>query len=388
MSDDRATRFQPDYAASPAEYLTLVLDRLGMTQADLAARTGLSVKHVNQIVKGVANVSPETASQLEYATGEPAELWAALDARHQALKARTRSRERLAESLGWLDRFNLKELHERGLIPTGGRSVETVEALLRYFGISDPKGWDRVWQPSLTSFRRSPSFTPDATATTVWLRAGQVAAAEIKTRPYDPKVLQAAVPQLRALTRLDPAAALPELQSTMAELGVAVAFVAEFDKCHASGATWWASSSKAVILLSNRGKREDRFWFSFFHEVGHVLLHAKRDTFLDQSHTDGDADDSPPWAESAPASALIDDGSRDSKVEQEADTFASEALIPLEFRPLIAQLATETAVIELAARIGVSAGVVAGRYQFETSNYRKYNPLRRVVPHRVFERLG
>ena len=385
MTAGEAARFQPDYAASPAEYLNLVLSRLGMTQSDLAARTGLSAKHINQIVKGIANVSPETASQLEFATGEPAELWAALDARHQALKARTKARERLAASLSWLDKFNLKELHKRGLIPGHTHSVETAEALLRYFGISDPDGWDRVWKPSLTSFRRSPSFTPDATATTVWLRSGQRAASHIKTAPYDPKALQAAVPELRSLTTLDPSAALPELQTRMAGLGVAVVYVAEFDGCRASGATWWASPDKAVILLSNRGKREDRFWFSFFHEVGHVLLHAKRDTFLDQSHSAGSEEDSPPWADPAPTSALIDDGSRDSKVELEADSFAQGSLIPTDALPLIPQLSSEAAVIELAGRIGVSAGVVAGRYQYETNDYRKYNRLRRQVPHQLFE---
>ena len=379
--------FAPDYASSPGTYLSIVLDNLGLTQTDLSARTGLSAKHVNQIIKGSANVSPEVASQLEFATDVPAAIWASLDARHQALRAQARTRDKLAGSLDWLDKFDLKELYQRRVIPTADRSVGTIEALLRYFGISDPGGWDRVWKPSITSFRRSPSFAPDATSTTVWLRAGQVAASRIQTAPFDQKALLGAIPSLRALTEPEPLLALPRLQLAMAALGVAVVFVSEFDGCRASGATWWASPTKAVVLLSNRGKREDRFWFSFFHEIGHVLHHAKRDTFLDQNRSDDERDDLPPWAEAHMASAFLDDGSRDSKPEREADDFAAEALIPSEYRSIVPALTSKAAVVELAARIGVSSGIVAGRYQFETGDYRKYNALRRTVPDELFSAL-
>lgn len=373
--------FVPDYAESPGDYLSLLLEQLGMSQADLAARTGLSTKHVNQIIKRRATLSPETATQLEFVTGVPAESWAGLDARYQAHLARGRASERFNESLDWLDRFDLSELARRNVIPDAARSGATVEALLRFFGISDPDGWSRVWKPSLTSFRRSPSFTPDATATTVWLRAGQRAAANVEARPFSQRRLTDSIPAVRSLTREDPAKALEKISSVLAESGVALVLVAEFDGCRASGATWWASSSKAVVMLSNRGKREDRLWFSLFHELGHVLLHAKRDTFIDESRTDGEA---PPWAEPAPMSVLIDDGSRDSALEQEADDFASESLMPGTDPVRIGGLRTAAEVEQLAAEIGVSEGVVAGRYQFLTGDYRKFNGLRRPVPHDLF----
>ena len=204
-----------------------------MTQADLAARTGLSTKHVNQIIKRGASVTADTAAQLEYATDVPAEVWAALDARHHALMARSRARMRLESALDWLDRFNLKELADRGVVPEAKRGVGTLEALLRFFGIADPDGWDRVWVPSITSFRRSPSFAPDATATTVWLRAGQRLANEIVTEPFDERALLDAMPELRRMTCAEPADALPELQKRMRGFGIALVYVAEFDGCRA-----------------------------------------------------------------------------------------------------------------------------------------------------------
>ena len=378
-----AVTFRPDYTAPPGGYLALILKQRGMTQADLAARTGLSSKHINQLVKGAATLSPDTAAQLEYATDVPAEIWARMDASYQAHAALQKVRRKLGDTLDWLDRFDLNELAQRGVIPDATRSVGTMEALLRYFGIADPEGWDRVWQPSLTSFRRSPAFQPDATATTIWLRAGQRLASQIETTPFDHRAVLAAIPELRRLTQDDPAKALGQLQTRMADFGVAVAYVAEFDGCRASGAIWWNSPTKAVVLLSNRGKREDRFWFSFFHELGHLIHHAKKDTFLDQN-LGQNSDEGPPWGDRAPASGFIDDGSRDSALEEEADEFASEALIPDEFLMHISTLRSSQDVVDLADKIGVSAGIVAGRYQYETGDYRRFHRFRREVPHELF----
>lgn len=381
-----AVEFSPDYDVPAGEYLALVLAGLGLSQSDLAVRTGLSTKHVNQIINRAASVSSETATQLEFATGVPAEIWASLDARYQAAQARDRSRQRLETSLSWLDRFNLKDLKKHRVITSTTRSTSTMEQLLRFFGIAEPAGWDRVWEPSMTSFRRSPSFKPDTTATTVWLRAGQRAAAAMKVAPYDARRLQQSLPRILGLTTIDPAVALPALQQLMAELGVAVVYVAEFDGCRASGATWWASPTKAVIMLSNRGKREDRFWFSLFHEIGHILFHAKRDTFLDQTHTNDDDDsEGPPWGDPAPRSGFIDDGSRDSQLEDEADTFASTTLIPAALARRIPTIRTSQDVETLAAAIGIAPGIVAGRYQYETRDFAKFNQLRRAVPQDLFD---
>lgn len=377
-----AAAFEPDYAITPGQHLLTVLDTLHMTQSDLAARTGISSKHINQIIKKGVSVSPETATQLEYATSVPVEVWTGLDARYQALLARQRARARLSEQLAWLDRFNLGELAQRRVLPSSGRSVENVEILLRYFGISDPDGWERVWVPSMTSFRRSPSFKPDATATTLWLRAGQRAAARVHTGQFDHGRLIDVIPELRALTREEPAKALTRAQDLLASAGIALVFIAEFDGCRASGATWWSSPTRAVILLSNRGKRDDRVWFSLFHELGHLLRHAKRDTFIDQ--TGADEDEKPPWTDPAPTSGFIDDGSRDSILEREADDYASNTLIPREFLSVIAEVKTEDDVKRLAKRIRIGAGIVAGRYQYETGNYRAFNRLRQSVPNELF----
>ena len=113
----------------------------------------------------------------------------------------------------------------------------------------------------------------------------------------------------------------------------------------------WISPNKAMILMSLRGKAEDKFWFSFFHEAGHVYLqHSKKELY-------------------------INDGAADDPLEKEADEFAAECLIPRVHNPSVESIRSKDEVLALAARLGISPGIVAGRYQFLTNKWDFYKPL-------------
>jgi HTH-type transcriptional regulator/antitoxin HigA len=84
--------FKPDYAVPPGATLAETLAALGMDQAELARRTGLSTKHVSQVINGHASLSPDTAIVLENATGVSARLWINLQANFDEVKARVRAR--------------------------------------------------------------------------------------------------------------------------------------------------------------------------------------------------------------------------------------------------------------------------------------------------------
>ena len=76
-------KYQPDYAVPPGATLQEVLDEAGMTQAELAERTGLSAKHINQVIKGHASLTPQTAFRLEPVVGVPAKMWNSLEANYR-----------------------------------------------------------------------------------------------------------------------------------------------------------------------------------------------------------------------------------------------------------------------------------------------------------------
>ena len=102
------------------------------------------------------------------------------------------------------------------------------------------------------------------------------------------------------------------------------------------------TKDKALTQLSLRYKTNDQFWFTFFHESGHILKHGKSEIF-------------------------IEDHGMDDEKEQEADQFAASALIPPSaFRKLREiRLYSRQAVRGFAEEAGIAPGIVVGRLQHE-----------------------
>ncbi len=76
--------YEPDVVYPPGETLREWLDEHHMTQAELAVRTELSTKHIDEVVAGIAPITDETALELERVTGVPAGLWSGLEASYRS----------------------------------------------------------------------------------------------------------------------------------------------------------------------------------------------------------------------------------------------------------------------------------------------------------------
>jgi HTH-type transcriptional regulator/antitoxin HigA len=337
-------RYEPDYEVAPGETLRETLSALGMTQVQLAARTGLSLKHVNQIVQGVAPITPETALLLEKATGVKARMWNVLEAAYRERVTREEAREALLKDADWLKRLPVPELKRRGLLPDTNDKATLLDAVCRFFGVADRKRWEQVWRAPLASFRQSPSFAADAGAVAAWLRIGEIHAANIDCEPFDSARFRGVLAEALDLTLWDDvSAAADRLVELCASAGVAVVFVGEIGKTRASGAARWLTPTKALIQLSLRHKTDDHLWFSFFHEAAHILLHSKKATFINIGPHE-EANDT---------------------MEGEANRFAANQLIPRHLQPELALLHTEADVKAFARRIGIAPGIVVGRLQKE-----------------------
>lgn len=191
-------------AAPPGYYLRQVLETKNISQAQLAIRTGLSNKHINQVVQGLAPLTPETALMLERALGVPSRVWNDLESAHQDVQARERSQSRLAAYESWLRRFPTRELHQRNVIDVNRDVGQQVDQLLTFFQVADPAAYDRVWsRPIASGFRRATHLDVDPFATAAWLRLAEQSADRLELAPYDADRFTELLPSLRSLTLLD-----------------------------------------------------------------------------------------------------------------------------------------------------------------------------------------
>jgi len=340
-------RLETDYAVRPGETLYETIDALGMTQAELARRMGRPIKTVNEIIKGKATITADTALQLERVLGVPARFWLALEANYREDLARLDERQTLDPSAAaWLLAIPYREMDQYGWVDISRctSDADTLGVVLKYFGVASVAAWNETWTSPHATFRKSSLFDAAPGAVAAWLRQGEVVGQSISCSPFSVKKFRKAIEQARALTTEPPDVFVPAIQGFCAQTGVAVAFVREMPKCPASGATQWLSSTKALIQLSLRYKSDDHLWFTFFHEAGHVLLHGKRLGFLEGQETTS--------AE---------------QPEQEANYFAEDMLIPRRQWEEFVTSGTLSAVSigAFAHRLGIAPGLVVGRLQHE-----------------------
>lgn len=349
------TAFEPTWASPPGDTLAAILEERGMTQTELAERLGVSLKHVNRVVKGAASLSPEMALGLEKVLGASASFWMTREAHYQADRARQAERIELGDALEWAKRFPLSDLRGRPFFPRYAKGSELVEALLRFFGIAHPSQWR---DPSV-AYRKSRVFQSDPYALSTWLREGELAGAAVDCALYDEDRFVQVLQQVRPLTRLEPEEWWPRLQLECAAAGVAVVVIDTYTGAKVNGATRWLSADKALIQLSLRYRWEDVFWFTFFHEAGHVILHRKKDLFVETRTRDPG----------------LDPGEK--AFEAEADRFAARTLIPPPNDRRLRNI--ETSEIEtFADLLGIAPAIVVGRLQHDRLlAFNRGNDLRR-----------
>jgi addiction module HigA family antidote len=336
-------QYNPDFVTPPGETLLETLEVIGMSQAEFSERTGRPKKTVNEIIRGKAAITPETALQFEKVLGVPASFWINREQNYQEWIAREQERSNFEQYLSWTENFPFKEMAELGWIDNHDEPINKLNELLRFLGIASPQQWEAVTNDLSLAFRRSAVYKAEPEIISAWLRKGEIEAQNVYCEPFDADEFRKSLDEIRLLTKESPDIFVPKTIELCAKAGVAVVFVHELHKLRTSGATRWLNSSKALIQLSLLYKTDDHLWFTFFHEAGHILLHGKRDIFLE-----GDIETT--------------------EKEEQANRFSADWLIPSasykNFYPK-GSFFSKAEINEFAEKLGIAPGIVVGRLQHD-----------------------
>jgi HTH-type transcriptional regulator / antitoxin HigA len=342
------TALERSLLSPPGDTIQETLDRRGMSQRELAVRMGKNPKNINQMIKGKESISQGTAILLERVLGIPASFWLERERQYRQILTNIEAEESLLDDQEWLHLFPLREMSSLQWIESRRDVTQNLKNLLSFFGIASPKQWNEIYiENSLTvSFRISLAHTNNPGAISAWLRKGELLANELSLKAYDRRAFVRVLKEVRSLVVSHPMDLKEQLQRLCAEAGVAVVFTPCLPKAPINGASRWIRNGTVpLIQLSCRYKTNDIFWFSFFHEAGHILKHGKKGVFLEDVR-----------------------GAQIGKAkEREADAYASEALVPRkrysEFRAR-GQF-TEATVRAFAESCGTHPGIVVGRLQYD-----------------------
>ncbi len=337
-----AERFTPDWFSRPGDTIAALLIRNSGDAGTLAAAIGKDKAFVLRLIGGTERIDDAIAGELARVLGGSAAFWDKRQRHFDAALARIAGTVEQGEARTWLGTLPLKEMRQAGWLGEAAATAP-LQAAMAYFGVADPAEWRDQFTEFATSFayRSSPSFETKIGALAAWLRQGELEARQIRCAAWHLATFRRVLADVRALTRLkEPGAFLARLRTACAKAGVAVVFVRAPSGCRASGATRFIAPEKAMIILSFRHLSDDHFWFSFFREAGHLVLHGRDATFIDGA------------------------AAEETEREKEANAFAAGLLIPAARREELLELAPRMKdVVRFAVSIGIAPGIVVGQLQ-------------------------
>lgn len=329
-------------AATPVEAIRFRMEQSGLNQQDLVPFLG-SKSRVSEVLSGKRALTLDMVRRLHDGLGIP--LKSLVQGESESLP------ERIETSS-----YPVKEMFLRGFFAAAfgtdwHRAKERSEEMLHSFFCG------RENDPICALNRQTTGEKAkiDLGALHAWRCRVLDKAGELRFPGYDPDALNPAF--IRSLTALS---VLPQgpllVQQRLHEAGVAMVIEEHLTGTHLDGAALWHPNGFPVIALTLRHNRLDNFWFTLFHELGHVVEHLSPSGGAGFLDTD------------------IDSRS-EKEVERQADRFALNAFIPEEEWDGLSALNFADEIKAAAKRLAIHPAIIAGRLRREANDYRKHRTL-------------
>ena len=257
-------------ATPPGATIKEQLKDRGMSQKEFAARMDMSEKHISKLINGEVQLTPEVAVRLEMVLGVPAKFWNNLEGiyREKLIKAEAENAMDKDEEIAKKLPYN--EMAKYGWVPETRVLKEKVVHLRKYFELVELSLLENI-QITRIACRRLAVTEKSDLALLAWAQEARIKAREIETAPINVKGLMNSIPKIRLMTVMKAKEFSPKLKSMLQECGIALVFLPHLQGSFLQGASF-IDGNKIVVGLTTRGKDADKFWFSLFHELAHIIL--------------------------------------------------------------------------------------------------------------------
>ena len=321
-------------AVPPGYTIREQLEDRHITQKEFSQRMDMSEKHISKLINGEVHLTPEVASRIEAVLGIPAKYWNNQEARYREKLQLLVEENAMDADIALSRKMPYAEMASLGWVEHTRKPSDRVRNLRRYFEVAHLGVLERLAMPNVV-YRMQTAGKKKDYVLAVWVQKARLMAREMEVSPVNLAELTRIIPEIRSLTMEAATDFMPALSKMLADCGIALVMLPHLKGSFLYGASFY-DGRKIVMALTLRGRDADKFWFSVFHEIGHIL----------KGHI------------SQPFGASEED-------EREANEYARDTLIPPDkYHEFTANKDyTYTRVKEFASKIGVDAGIVAGRLQ-------------------------
>lgn len=342
----------------PGETIKELLETYHYTQQDLADKLNMDLKTVNEILNGKAVITVDTAIKLEMIFNIDATFWNNLELNYRkALKAIEEQEILEQEYIKIKDIY--KEMAKRKVVAETKSKSATVENFKKFMEVTTIDGLEKEYDKVACRQAHTKNF--NIINLMVWIQIGLKKAREIQVLEYSKQKILSKVDEIRKLTLMEnQSEARKKLVDICNECGIILTFEKSMPNTAIYGIAKWLNSTTPFIQISDRGKNLATFWFSFMHELGHIINGRKKMCFLDMDNN------------------LIEED-EDMQIlkeceEYKADKFSRNALIPeKEYKEFLTNMRdnkiTSKDIMEFSKQIEIAPCIVAGRIKFDNNKY-------------------
>lgn len=334
------TTSQADWFSCPGDSLVAAMQRRGVAPIVLASRLSGGMQQLRDLIAGLEGIDEISASVIGDIVGGSTCFWLKRQHNYETALDRAVSAISPEDAQIWLA-VPAPGHNAKGRLDDAKRRNE-LRRRLAFFSVSTLGAWHARYgrDREQTRFRKSTTLSSDDGATSMWLRQAELEATLAETERWNPIALEERLRDIKKLSRISqPKRFLPLLKRLLAEAGVALVVQRTPKGCKASGASRMIAPDRAMILLSFRFRSDEQFWFTLFHEIGHLLLHGA------QSFVDGDE-------------VPEDD------CEREANAFAASVVVPAHAEGDFERLSTDYRdITRFAVAMEVAPALIRGQLE-------------------------
>lgn len=269
----KKTGISRDLIIHPGETIADVLEDRGISQAELAASTGVSAAYVSNVIAGKKDISSKFAFALEYALGVPKSFWINLQANYDAELLEANKEQTITDEERTA-REELKDvvkfLRQKGRMPVGEKKDESILSLRKALRISNISNV-RDMVPA-GAFRMSSAVNVNPYVLGAWIRLCQISSEkrEVET-VFRVDCVDELICELKGVMVRKENNVQEELRSIFARYGIDFSVVKNFRGAPVQGYVAPKSDGSYQMVVTIRNAYADIFWFSIFHELGHIV---------------------------------------------------------------------------------------------------------------------
>lgn len=262
----------PDLVIHPGETISDILEDRNLTQKELAKRAGVSEPYLSDVIRGKKDISKSLAMGLEYALGVPRSFWLNLQANYDAevlsLQEEGTIQEEERKVLSSISEV-VNYLKKYALISGDLTQEQTIIQLRKHFKVSSLTGL-RELAPS-GAFRMSGKAAINKDVLGAWLCLCKVQGEGRRiTERYDEARIDLLIEELKSIMCNPKGDLQRSLTTAFAQYGIDFSIMHNFRGAPVQGYINRKEDGTYQIVMTIRGAYADVFWFSLFHELGHI----------------------------------------------------------------------------------------------------------------------